>query len=320
MSNLKLLRTRIKSVKSTQKITKAMQLVSATKFTRAKNQVKNSEDYITIIHNIMDNLTSENNLQDMKGKEKRFFSEDLDKMHLLIIITSERGLCGALNFLLIQQVKSDIAKLKELNKEIKLIIIGKKGYNALKGDYLSYIDSFFDFPKLNDNNLSLIIREKLIKLFENSEIGNCQIYFNKCKNAMTQIPTKQQILPIQHEQNTYLSSTVSSGENITKNDSAKPIHNKGTTNNNVINSSLIDYKYEGKNLISNMINLYINSQIHYALLHNSTSEEGARMTAMDNATNNANDIIDKLTLKLNKSRQNLITKDLIEIIAGAEAL
>ncbi|XVN42456.1 MAG: ATP synthase F1 subunit gamma [Candidatus Rickettsia vulgarisii] len=290
MSNLKLLRTRIKSVKSTQKITKAMQLVSATKFTRAKNQVKNSEDYINIFHNIMVNLTSENNLQDMGEKERKFFSEDLtDNVHLLIIITSERGLCGALNFLLIHQIKSDIAKLKELNKDIKLIIIGRKGYNALKGEYLNYIDSFYDFPKPNDNNLSLIIREKIIKLFENSEISNCQIYFNKCKNAMVQIPTKQQILPVKQqtklEQDKYLS-----------------------------------YKYEGKDLVFNMINLYINSQINYALLHNRASEEGTRMTAMDDATNNANDIIDKLTLKLNKSRQNLITKDLIEIIAGAEAL
>lgn len=291
MSNLKLLRTRIKSVKSTQKITKAMQLVSATKFTRAKNLVKNSEDYITILHNLMDNLTSGNNLQDLGEKEKKFFSEDLaSKSHLLILITSERGLCGALNFLLIHQIKSDIVKLKELKKDVKLIIIGKKGYNALKGEYSDYIDSVYEFPKPNDNNLSLIIREKIIKLFENSEIGNGKIYFNKCKNAMTQIATKQQILPI------------------------VPLQTK------LKQDKYLSYIYEGKDLILNMIDLYVNSQINYALLHNKASEEGARMTAMDNATNNANDIIDKLTLKLNKSRQNLITKDLIEIIAGAEAL
>ncbi|KAJ6644812.1 ATP synthase gamma chain [Pseudolycoriella hygida] len=211
------------------------------------------------------------------------------KPHLLIAITAERGLCGSFNFLITKQIKSDIINLEKAGKQVKLMIIGKKGYSYLKKLYLNYIDSYFDFPKFLSNDWQFNIQEKLMNMIINEEIGNCQIYFNKCKNAMVQIPTKQQIFPLTQQlpmqQNPYLS-----------------------------------YELEGKDLIFNIVNLYITAQINYALLHSNASEEGARMTAMDNATKNATGLIDDLTLKLNKSRQNLITKELIEIIAGMEAL
>ncbi len=329
MSGLKQLRSRIKSIKTTQKITKAMQVVAATKFTKAKSLIKNSEDYIEILYKIIGNIATENNLQDMSAKDKKFFLENSNKPCLLIVITSERGLCGSFNFLITKLVKSDIENLKNLGKEIKLIIIGKKGHDILKGEHFSYIDSYFEFPKPDNDlyshdptnwnvkqggsarsrdildehantpqfcetnlqdqkSIALKIKEKLMDMIENTEIGNCQLYFNKCKNAMLQIPTKQQIFPI-----------------------IKPDPSPG--------EKYLSYEYEGEDLVVNMVNLYIFSQINYAILHSRASEEGARMTAMDNATKNANGLIDKLTLKLNKSRQESITKDLIEIIAGVEA-
>lgn len=309
MSGLKQLRSRIKSITTTQKITKAMQIVSATKFTKAKNQVKDSEDYIGILQDIMSSVASSNNLQDMPLEQKKFFSEELlyqgdvnrslaevelckssniNKLHLLIVVTSERGLCGAFNFLLSKQVKSDIANLENAGKQVRLIIIGKKGYDAFKGQYSHYIDNYYEFPKAHNNNLSFQVKEKLMEMVEDSRISNCQIYFNNCKNAMIQIPTKKQILPIEKQ----LCS----------------------------NEKYLSYEYEGEGLILHMINLYVSAQINYALLQNRASEEGARMTAMDNATKNAKELINKLTLKLNRSRQDLITKDLIEIIAGAEAV
>jgi F-type H+-transporting ATPase subunit gamma len=293
MSGLKQLRSRIKSVKSTQKITKAMQIVSATKFTKAKNQIKDSEDYIEILRDIMANVASRTNLQDMAEEEKKFFSEglcssDLNESHLLIVVTSERGLCGSFNFSVSKQVKFDIANLENAGKQVRLMIIGKKGYDLFKWQYSHYIDNYFDFPKYHNNNLAFQVKDKLMEMVVSSKISNCQIYFNKCKNAMTQIATKQQILPIEKQ--------ISSNE------------------------QHLSYEYEGEGLILNMINLYVTAQINYALLQSRVSEEGARMTAMDNATKNANELINKLTLTLNRSRQDLITRDLIEIIAGAEAI
>lgn len=289
MAGLKQLRLRIRSVKSTQKITKAMQLVSATKFTKAKHQISDSENYIAVLRNIVADIGSPENLQNLPEEEKIFFAENTNAPHLLILITSERGLCGAFNFLIIKQLQSYVANLEGTGKQIKLIIIGRKGYDALKGRYSAYIDSYIAFPKTHDNNLSIQIKDKILTMIKNSEIGSCQIFFNKYKNAMAQIPTVKQILPVGKQD--------------------VPEQEKHSS-----------YEYEGSGLILNIINLYISAQINYAMLQSRASEEGARMTAMDNATKNAKELISKFTLKLNRSRQELITKDLIEIIAGAEAL
>ncbi|CAN7977838.1 unnamed protein product [Ixodes persulcatus] len=270
MSNLKQLRTRIKSVESTQKITRAMQLVSASKMAKIKSQIANSNFYI-------------------KAIKQKFFNTMPNKANLLIVMTSQRGLCGTFNYSIIKQVKNDIKELENKGEQIKLIIIGKKGYEALKRQYVNYIDSYFELPKIYDENLMLQVKQKIMSLVANLEVSNCVIYFNKFKNAMTQIMTRQQILPVEKYQD----------------DSA-------VENNH--------FEYEGENLISNLINLYVNSQINYALLQSRASEEGARMTAMENATNNANNLISKLVLKLNRSRQAIITTELIEIIAGSEAV
>ncbi|ABV73938.1 F0F1 ATP synthase subunit gamma [Rickettsia canadensis str. McKiel] len=288
MSNLKQLRTRIKSVKSTQKITKAMQLVSASKMTKIKSQIANSNFYIEAISKMMSAILAID-MYELSIEGQKFFNTVPNKVNLLIVMTSQRGLCGTFNYNIIKQVKNDIKDLENKGKQIKLIIIGKKGYEALKRQYANYIDSYFELSKIHDEKLILQVKQKIMSAAYNLEVSNCVIYFNKFKNAMTQIMTRQQILPVEKSKD---DSTV------------KKYH----------------YEYEGETLISNLISLYVNSQINYALLQNRASEEGARMTAMENATNNANDLISKLVLKLNRSRQAIITKELIEIIAGSEAV
>ncbi|MCC8406679.1 MAG: F0F1 ATP synthase subunit gamma [Rickettsia endosymbiont of Sceptobius lativentris] len=288
MSNLKQLRTRIKSVKSTQKITKAMQLVSASKMAKIKSQIANSNFYIEAISKMMSDILSID-MYELSIEEQKFFNTIPNKANLLIVMTSQRGLCGTFNYSIIKQVKNDIKELENKGEQIKLIIIGKKGYEALKRQYANYIDSYFELPKIHDENLMLEVKQKIMSLVANLEVSNCVIYFNKFKNAMTQIMTRQQVLPVEK------------------------YHDDSKIEND-------HYEYEGENLISNLINLYVNSQINYALLQSRASEEGARMTAMENATNNANDLISKLVLKLNRSRQAIITTELIEIIAGSEAI
>jgi len=237
----------------------------------------------------MANVGYRNNLQDLSEENKKFFVENSSKTHLLLVVTSERGLCGGFNFMVTKRVKYDIINLENAGEQVKLIIIGKKGYDILQGQYSTYIDSYFEFPKSYDNNLSLQLKERVMMLATKSEIKNCQVYFNQYKNALVQIPTKKQILPVENQ--------LKSQE-----------------------ESVIQYELEGEGLIANIVDLYVTSEINYALIQSRASEEGARMVAMDNATKNANNLIDKLTLKLNRSRQNLITNDLIEIIAGAEAI
>ncbi|BBJ32261.1 ATP synthase gamma chain [Rickettsia asiatica] len=288
MSNLKQLRTRIKSVESTQKITRAMQLVSASKMAKIKSQIANSNFYIKAISKMMSAILSID-MYELSIEEQKFFNTMPNKANLLIVMTSQRGLCGTFNYSIIKQVKNDIKELENKGEQIKLIIIGKKGYEALKRQYVNYIDSYFELPKIYDENLMLQVKQKIMSLVANLEVSNCVIYFNKFKNAMTQIMTRQQILPVEKYQD----------DSAVEND---------------------HFEYEGENLISNLINLYVNSQINYALLQSRASEEGARMTAMENATNNANNLISKLVLKLNRSRQAIITTELIEIIAGSEAV
>ncbi|MFV9858065.1 ATP synthase F1 subunit gamma [Rickettsia sibirica] len=323
MSNLKQLRTRIKSVKSTQKLTKAMQLVSASKMAKIKSQIANSNFYIEAVSKMMSAILSID-MYELSIEEQKFFNTVPNKANLLIVMTSQRGLCGTFNYSIIKQVKNDIKELENKGEQIKLIIIGKKGYEALKRQYVNYIDSYFELPKIHDENLMLQVKQKIMSAVENLEVSKCVIYFNKFKNAMTQIMTRQQILPVaKYQDDSMIDNPIVNLVGFGyKERGVKPINNRRATSDIVGESKSIDYnyEYEGESLISNLINLYVNSQINYALLQSRASEEGARMTAMENATNNANDLISKLVLKLNRSRQAIITTELIEIIAGSEAV
>jgi len=288
MSGLKHLRNRVKSVKSTQKITKAMHVISAAKLKKLKDQAGNINDYSSVLSTIMYDISSSGNLMDLPVEDRKFFSKELEDMpHLLVVMTSERGLCGGFNSNAIKRVKLDIKKLKADSKEVKLLVIGKKGIDALKNEFGKQIVGYYHVFQGNYEYVAREAKDKIMELIESEKVGACYIYYNKFKNAMTQVMTREQILPVQV-----------------------------ITESKISNAS----EYEGEGLVHNVISLYIGSQINYALIQSRASEEGARMTAMDNATRNAGELIDKLTLQLNRSRQAIITTELTEIISGAESV
>jgi F-type H+-transporting ATPase subunit gamma len=291
MSGLKQLRNRVKSIKSTQKITKAMHVVSAAKLKKVKEQSENFNEYSVVLGGIMNDISTSVNLMDLPANDRKFFNKNLKKMaHLLVVITSERGLCGGFNSSVIRQVKNDIKILQKEGKVIRLLVIGKKGKDALKGQYSDIIAGYYHHNiKNNVECLAREVKDKIIEMVESEEIGSCDMYYNRFKNAMTQILTKECILPAKSTENAEI-------------------------------SAVSEYEYEGSNLIHDVINFYISGEINYGLLQSKASEEGARMTAMDNATRNAGELVEKLTLKLNRSRQAMITTELTEIISGAEAV
>ncbi len=288
MSGLKHLRNRVKSIKSTQKITKAMHVVSAAKLKKVKDQAENLNDYSSVLGAVMYDISASGNLMDLPAESRKFFSKELENMpHLLVVMTSERGLCGSFNSNVIKRVKVDIKQLEAHNKEVKLLVIGKKGIDALKNEFGKQIVGYYHVTHGNYEYVAREAKDKIIKLIESEQAGACYIYYNKFKNAMTQVMTKEQILPAQ-----------------------------ARAENKISNAS----EYEGAGLIHNVISLYIGGQINYGLLQSRASEEGARMTAMDNATRNAGELVDKLTIQLNRSRQAIITTELTEIISGAESV
>ncbi len=295
MSGLKHLRNRVKSIKSTQKITKAMQLVSAAKLRRIKDRAEALDDYSSILINIMNDVKLNLNFVNLTPFEHKFFNEDIEgKPHLCVVMTSERGLCGSFNSQIIKAVKRDIAKYQEQNVKVKLIVAGKKGYDALKNQYSELIEEYYHITKEKYLPVALAIKNKIISLTDQDEIGSCSLYYNEFKNALVQVMTKVSIFPVE------------------------PLNISEQKENSKLPDSF--FEYEGSNLVSSLIDLYVIGMIKHAFLQNKASEEAARMTAMDSATRNAGELIDKLTLQLNRSRQAIITTELTEIISGAEAL
>lgn len=291
MSGLKQLRNRIKSIKSTKKITKAMQVVSASKLRKVKDQAENFDEYSSVLRELMNDIRLNVGFMELSELEWRFFDNArADTAKLFIIMTSERGLCGSFNSQIIKAVKADIAACKEQNVKVRLLIIGKKGYDALKGAYQDLIEEYYHIHKENFLSVALQIREKITSLVEQNEISKCYLYYNQFKNALTQVMVRRQVLPVEQQA-----------------EQDKPTQKDA------------NFEYEGQGLVRAVIDLYIIGVIKYGFLQSRASEEAARMTAMDNATRNASDLIDKLTLGLNRSRQAMITTELTEIIAGAEA-
>lgn len=291
MSGLKQLRNRVKSISSTQKITKAMQVVSAAKLKKLKDQAEQLNDFSEVLGNIMHDISTGGNLSELPARDRMFFSDDIlkERPKLLIVMSSERGLCGGFNSQVLKKVKKDIEKFKGKGQEFKLIVVGKKGHDVLKGKYSNQICGFYHIGRDNLECVARQVRDKVIEMIESGIAGETFLYYNFFKNAMTQIMTRTQILPAERTE---------------------------ITESDVVS----EYEYEGDGLVRDVINLYLNGQMNYGLLQSRASEEGARMTAMDNATRNAGDLIDKLTLKLNRSRQAIITTELTEIISGAEAV
>ena len=291
MASLDDLKKRIASVKSTQKITKAMKMVAAAKLRKAQESAEKGRPYSEKMNNVILNLSS--GISDKENAPKLLSGTGNDKVHLCVVMTSDRGLCGGFNSNIIKKAKSYFSKILSEGKELKIITVGSKGNDQLKRMYGDKIIENISFKE--SKNANYFDADKVGKIvidkFENSEFDICTIFYNQFKNVITQIPQAQQIIPLNNE-------------------------------NSEENASEESYEFEPDEdeILSNLLPKNISTQIFKAMLENSASEQGSRMSAMDNATRNAGEMVDKLTIQYNRSRQAAITKELIEIISGAESL
>ena len=291
MPSLDDLRKRISSVKSTQKITKAMKMVAAAKLRKAQEMAENGRPYSDKMNTVIQNLSKA--ISDPSNAPKLLVGSGEDKTHLCVVMTADRGLCGGFNTNIVKQAKNYFNKILKESKNLKIITVGTKGLDQLKREYGKYIVKKIDFKnkkKISFKDASLV-GDEIVKLFKNNEFDKCIIFYNKFKNVMTQIPQSQQLIP------------------------AKKVEDTKTDP-----ESSYDFEPEEDEILEDLLPKNISTQIYKGFLENSASEQGSRMTAMDNATRNAGDLVEKLTINYNRSRQAAITKELIEIISGAESL
>ena len=293
MPSLDDLKKRIKSVKSTQKITKAMKMVAAAKLRKAQENAEKGRPYSQKMQNIILNLSK--SINDPQNAPKLLVGSGEDKTYLCVVLTADRGLCGGFNSNICKLAKSNFKKILSEGKKLKIITVGSKGLDQIKREYEKYIIKKFSFKEKKQItfNEAEIIGAEIITLFNQNEFDKCLIFYNNFKNVITQIPQAQQIIP----------------SKINQSDGKK-------------NENLYFYEFEPDEdeILEDLLPKNISTQIFKAFLENAASEQGSRMTAMDNATRNAGDLVDKLTINYNRSRQASITKELIEIISGAESL
>ena len=291
MASLDDLKKRIASVKSTQKITKAMKMVAAAKLRRAQESAEKGRPYSEKMNNVILNLSS--GISDKENAPRLLAGTGKDKVHLCVVMTSDRGLCGGFNTNIIKKAKAYFSKISEQDKELKIITVGSKGNDQLKRVFGDKIIEKISFK--NSKNVNYFDADKvgkiIIEKFEKEEFDVCTIFYNQFKNVITQIPQAQQIIPLEAE----------------KNDQDQE-------------GGSYEFEPDEDEILSNLLPKNISTQIFKAMLENSASEQGSRMSAMDNATRNAGEMVDKLTIEYNRSRQAAITKELIEIISGAESL
>jgi F-type H+-transporting ATPase subunit gamma len=290
MANLKDLKNRISSVKSTRKITKAMQMVAAAKLRRAQEAAEMSRPYTERFNAVMAGLAAS---AGGEGAPKLLAGTGSDQVHLLVVMTAERGLCGGFNGNIAKKARAHALELKGQGKTVKVITVGKKGRDAIKRDledsFVGHVD-LTEVKRVGYEDAQNIARDVLNR-FDAGEFDVATIFYAKFQNVVTQIPTAQQIIPF-----------------------AVP---EGTE---VDDGALYDYEPSEEAILADLLPRGVATAIFSALLENGASEQGARMSAMDNATRNAGEMIDKLTIEFNRSRQAVITNELIEIISGAEAL
>ncbi|MEM9670253.1 MAG: F0F1 ATP synthase subunit gamma [Pseudomonadota bacterium] len=295
MPNLKELKNRIGSVKSTQKITKAKQMVAAAKLKRAQEAAEASRPYAERLASVVANLTGA--LGGNAGGPKLLAGTGADKVNLLVVMTAERGLCGGFNANTVKQAKTLIGELRAEGKTVKIITVGKKGREQLGGEYgdmfIDHLDTSEARSPADQSDLALSFGASLNKRFEAGEFDVCILVYSRFKNVLTQVPTNQQLIPAE------------APEGIDTID---------------LDGAIYTYEPSETEILETLLPRYLNTQILSALLESAAGEQAASMTAMDNATRNAGDLISSLTLQYNRARQAQITKELIEIISGAEAL
>ena len=292
MPSLDDLKKRIKSVKSTQKITKAMKMVAAAKLRKAQENAEKGRPYSKKMQNIILNLTR--SISDPKNAPKLLSGTGNDKTYLCVVLTADRGLCGGFNTNICKLAKTSFKKILTEQKNLKIITVGSKGLDQIKREYGKYVVKKYSFKEKKQITFKEAdtVGNEIIRLFNQNEFDKCILFFNNFKNVITQIPQAQQIIPVDNK------STKSQEENF------------------------FPYEFEPDEdeILEDLLPKNISTQVFKAFLENAASEQGSRMTAMDNATRNAGDLVDKLTINYNRSRQASITKELIEIISGAESL
>ncbi len=290
MANLKALKNRIKSVKSTQKITKAMKMVSASKLRRARERAEAAAPYAERMERMLVTLASN---VSKSSAPQLLVGNGKDDVHLVVVVTTDRGLCGGFNTHVTRAARHKIQALKHAGKTVKIFCIGRKGYDLLKGSYSKdIIEKVFDISKKRQIPFSDSENQatKIIKMFEDGEFDVCSVFYNKFLSAIAQKPVEQQLIPLSMEGKEQKADVV------------------------------YEYEPSEEKILADLLPRNIAVQIYHSMLESSASEHGARMTAMDNATRNAGEMIKKLTLVYNRTRQAVITKELIEIISGAEAI
>ena len=295
MASLKDMRTRIASVKATRKITKAMQMVAAAKLRRAQDAAQAARPYAERMDGVLANLNQRTNKE---GAPALLVGTGKDQTHLLIVMTAERGLCGGFNGNIVKLARADAQRLTREGKTVKILCVGKKGADNLRRDYAKQIIDRIDLKAVK--NLSFVnaegIGNKVLGMFEAGEFDVGTMYFSEFKSVIAQKPTALQLIP------TKLPEAKATGATATKSEAVN------------------EYEPSEEAILGFLLKRNILTQVFRGLLENAASEQGSRMTAMDNATRNAGDMINKLTIKYNRQRQANITKELIEIISGAEAL
>lgn len=290
MPSLKDLRNRIASVTATRKITKAMQMVAAAKLRRAQTSAEAARPYADKMSAVLSNLAAGQMSGGGEGASPLIAGTGSDKIHLLVIATAERGLCGGFNSSIVRLARQEARKLIDEGKEVKLLTVGKKGHDQLKRDMASRIVDTIEFRGVKSVGYVQAeeVSTKIMEMFEAGEFDVCTLYYAAFKSVISQVPTAHQLIPAKFE----------------------------------VSEDPIFYEYEPDEnaILDDLLPRNLTVQVFKALLENAASEQGARMAAMDNATRNAGEMIDGLTLSYNRQRQAQITKELIEIISGAEAL
>ena len=289
MPNLSDLKNRIASVKSTRKITKAMQMVASAKLRRAQDAAQAGRPYAERFNSVMAGLAA--SVGSSEGGPKLLTGTGSDQIHLLVVMTAERGLCGGFNSNIVKLARTAGKKLLAEGKTVKVLTVGKKGRESLKREFadmlVDHVD-LSDVKRVGYDNAAEIAYNVLTR-FEAGEFDVAKIFFSEFGSIVNQVPTELQVIPAKFE------STIEEG-------------------------TVYDYEPSQEGILAELLPRAVSTQIFTALLENAASEQGARMSAMDNATRNAGEMIDKLTIKYNRSRQAKITNELIEIISGAEAL
>ena len=288
MASLKDMRVRIAATKATQKITKAMQMVAASKLRRAQAAAEAARPYAERMGTVLGSIASA--VAGGGSAPKLLAGTGKDQVHLLVVCTAERGLCGPFNSSIVRLAREKANALTGQGKEVKFLCVGRKGYDQLRRQFAKQIIETIELRGVKQMSFEQgeMIAKKIVALFDEGQFDICTLFFSRFKSVIAQIPTAQQIIP--------------------------PVFEKGET------SAVYDYEPEEEEILADLLPRNLTVQVFRALLENAASEQGARMSAMDNATRNAGEMIRKQTLTYNRTRQAMITKELIEIISGAEAL